>query len=82
MGEQHDHHDHLAGVDDLARRMRDEVYHAKVVIRAQRNSTKTASAALADSEARLDALIDELETTDPQARRLTDNGNKALSQAH
>lgn len=46
---------------DLAKRIRDEAYHAKVLVRSIRNSTKTTAAALADSEARLDALLGELE---------------------
>ncbi len=68
-------------MDDLARRIRDEVYHAKTLVRGLRNRTKVDAAALADSEARLDALIAELES---QAKEAQDhNGSEAhLSQAH
>ncbi len=66
---------------DLSRRIRDEVFHAKVLIRSQRNSTKTAAAALADSETRFDALIDELEES--QAKEAQDhNGRAQVSQTH
>ena len=67
---------------DLSRRIRDEVFHAKVLIRSQRNSTKTAAAALADSEARLDALIEELDGSPDQEVQGHDHRTKALSQAH
>lgn len=50
---------------DLFRRIRDEVYHAKTLVRATRNHTKTTAAALQDSEERLDALIAELDSHDP-----------------
>ncbi len=69
---------------DFSRRIRDEIFHAKVLIRSQRNSTKTAAAALADSEARLDALIEELESNgSPDQEVQGQNDRKAhLSQAH
>jgi hypothetical protein len=65
----------------LARRIRDEVYHAKTLVRAVRNSTKVTAAALADSEARLDALIDELEES--QAKEAQDHDHEEeLAQTH
>ncbi len=48
---------------DLLRRIRDEVYQAKRLVRATRNHTKLTASALQDSEERLDSLIDEMETT-------------------
>ena len=46
---------------ELYRRIRDELYHAKTLVRSSRNHTKTTAAALQDSEERLDALLAELE---------------------
>ncbi len=46
---------------DLLRRIRDEVYQAKRLVRSTRNHTKLTASALQDSEERLDALIDEME---------------------
>lgn len=51
---------------DLLRRIRNEIYHAKTLVRATRNHTKTTAAALHDAEERLDALIAELE--EPHAK--------------
>jgi hypothetical protein len=51
-----------AAVEDLLRRARDELYIAKTLVRATRNHTKLQAAALADSEARIDGLIGEVET--------------------
>lgn len=60
-GQPHDHR-HLAGDErDLLLRAREELYHAKVVVRRERNSAKTSAAALDDSERRMDALIAEIE---------------------
>jgi hypothetical protein len=65
--------------DDLHRRIRNEVYHAKTLVRATRNHTKTTAAALHDSEERLDLLIAELE--DPQRQGgLRDNGKAHIQQ--
>ncbi len=66
---------------DPARRIRDEVYHAKTLVRGLRNRTKVDAAALADSEERLDALIAELEES--QAKEAQDhNGRAQVSQTH
>jgi hypothetical protein len=46
--------------DALLRAARDEVFHCKVLIRSLRNQTKTAAAALDDSEKRLDGLTQEI----------------------
>lgn len=48
-------------MSDLLRRAREELYQAKVLVRATRNHTKVTAAALADSEARIDDLIAEVE---------------------
>ncbi len=53
---------------DLLRRIRDEVYQAKRLVRATRNHTKLTAGALQDSEERLDALIDEMEQRIPNAQ--------------
>lgn len=50
---------------ELYRRIRDEVYHAKTLVRSVRNSTQVKAAALQDSEERLDALLEELELDHP-----------------
>lgn len=47
--------------DGLYRRIRDEIYHAKTLVRSVRNATQVKAAALQDSEDRLDALLEELE---------------------
>ena len=54
--------------DELLRAIRDEVFHAKRLVRATRNHTKTTAAALQDSEDRLDALIAELAQRIPNAQ--------------
>lgn len=59
-GQPHDHR-HVTD-DELLRRAREELYHAKVVVRRERNSAKTTAAALDDSERRIDRLIGEIET--------------------
>ncbi len=59
---------------DLLRRIRDEVYQAKRLVRATRNHTKLTASALQDSEERLDALIDEMETT-PRPEEAQGNGS-------
>lgn len=56
---------------DLARRIRDEAYHARVLVRSLRNRTKVDAAALYDSEQRLEALITELEKS--QAKEAHDD---------
>jgi hypothetical protein len=50
---------------DLYRRIREELYRAKVLVRSSRNHTKTTAAALQDSEERLDDLLEELELRYP-----------------
>lgn len=50
-----------AEVHALLLRARDELYHAKALVRATRNHTKLQAAALADSEQRIDGLIGEVE---------------------
>ncbi len=59
---------------EFASRVRQELYHAKVLVRSVRNSTKTTAAALQDSEDRLDLLIAELETPTPEEAQ--GNGSK------
>lgn len=54
---------------DLLRRIRDELFHAKSLVRHTRNHTKTTAAALQDSEDRLDALIAEVDEIDHNAHR-------------
>ena len=66
---------------DLARRIRDEAYHCRVLVRGLRNRTKTDAAALFDSEQRLEALISEFEES--QAEEAHDHDSKAhLSPTH
>ena len=50
---------------ELYRRIRDELYHAKTLVRSVRNATQVKAAALQDSEDRLDALLEELEAHHP-----------------
>lgn len=65
---------------DLLRRIRDEVFHAKTLVRATRNHTKTTAAALQDSEDRLDALITELDHHDPKPKEA--QGDRNTSRRH
>ncbi len=60
---------------DLLRRIRDEVYQAKRLVRATRNHTKLTASALQDSEERLDALIDEMEQRIPRPEEAQGNGS-------
>lgn len=46
---------------ELYGRIRDEIYHAKTLVRSVRNATQVKAAALQDSEERLDALLEELD---------------------
>lgn len=46
---------------ELYGRIRDELYHAKTLVRSSRNHTKTTAAALQDSEERIDALLEQLD---------------------
>jgi hypothetical protein len=73
-----DAHEVLAR-DDLYRRIRDEIYAAKVLVRSSRNHTKNTAAALQDREDALDALLDELDALppDPHARRRPRDNGKA-----
>jgi hypothetical protein len=66
---------------DFLRRVRDEVFHAKSLVRATRNHTKTTAAALQDSEDRLDALIAELDTQ-PHAQGGPGSNGKADELVH
>lgn len=45
---------------ELLNQIRDEIFHAKTLVRATRNHTKTQATALNDCEERLDSLIDRL----------------------
>ena len=63
---------------DIARRIRDEAYHARVLVRSLRNRTKVDAAALFDCEQRLDALLTELEES--QAEEAQDHGSTQVAQ--
>ena len=62
---------------ELFRALRDEAYHAKRLVRATRNHTKTTAAALQDSEDRLDVLIAELDQRIPHAQGGTGTNGSA-----
>ena len=68
--------------EELLLRARDEVYHARVLVRGLRNRTKTDAAALFDSERRLEALIAELESLEPHAKEAQGDHTKALAPTH
>lgn len=68
---------------------REELYHARVLVRGLRNRTKTDAAALFDSEQRIEALIAQIEArqpTDPHAKEAQGTHDhqerEVLSQAH
>jgi hypothetical protein len=50
---------------ELYRQIRDELYHAKTLVRSVRNATQVKAAALQDSEERIDVLLEELEALPP-----------------
>jgi hypothetical protein len=70
--------------DELLRGARDEIFHAKVLIRSLRNQTKTAAAALDDSEKRLDGLVDEIEAAlgTPRPKEAQGQNGQHFTEAH
>lgn len=52
----------MAGELELARRIRDEAYHLRVITRELRNRAKTLATVIDESCNRLDGIVDELET--------------------
>lgn len=68
--------------EQLLLQAREELYHARVLVRGLRNRTKTDAAALFDSEQRIEGLIAQIEsqTTDPHAKEAQGNGSTEGSQ--
>lgn len=75
----------MARAEDLLRQAREELYHARVLVRALRNRTKTDAAALFDCEQRVERLLAQIETyPDGSPRPKEAQGHdrqQALSQA-
>jgi hypothetical protein len=71
-------------VEALLKSAREELYHARVLTRQLRNSTKTLAAAYFDSEQRVEALIAEIESVLPTPRRPREHEHSQahLSQTH
>lgn len=56
----------MPGELELARRLRDEAYHLRVVTRELRNRAKTLATVIDESCKRLDGVVDELENPHAQ----------------
>jgi hypothetical protein len=65
----------------LLRQARDELYHAKALVRATRNHTQVSAAALHDSEQRIDALIRSIEVPTPKEAQEHDPTHSTHTQA-
>ncbi len=58
----------MRDAETLLREAREELYQAKTIVRSLRNSSKTLAAALHDSEIRIDALLEEIESPRQEAQ--------------
>jgi hypothetical protein len=66
----------VSALDELVEQIRNEVFHAKTLVRQTRNHTKVTAAALQDSEDRLDRLIDRLDShRNPRPEEAQDDQN-------
>lgn len=71
----------MCDCEPLLHEAREELYHARVLVRGLRNRTKTDAAALFDSEQRIEGLIGRIEARTTGTPRQGGTGNVHEDQA-